>query len=158
MQCSLEPLRQHCVGFWLVQCYPKSIKTTLHRIFFLNKVVWSLSGNISYSFQLWNVFSRVLRQQWTGFFLMQCCLEPLRQHYIEVLSVQCCPDSIKKHCTGFFLIQTCLQPLRQHCIKFWPVQCCPKGIKTTFHRIFSCAMLSGAFQNLKTLNFSAWIM
>ena len=28
---------------------------------------------------------------------------------------------------------------------FLPVECCPKSIKTTLIRIFSCAMLSGAF-------------
>ena len=33
MQCCLEPLGQHCIGFWPVHCCPKSIKTTLNRIF-----------------------------------------------------------------------------------------------------------------------------
>ena len=31
------------------------------------------------------------------------------------------------------------------CNSFLPVECCPKSIKTTLIRIFSCAMLSGAF-------------
>ena len=33
MQSFLESLRQHYIGFSAVQCYPKSIKTTMNRIF-----------------------------------------------------------------------------------------------------------------------------
>ena len=33
MQSCLERLEQHCIGFSAVQCYPKSIKTTLDKIF-----------------------------------------------------------------------------------------------------------------------------
>ena len=33
----------------------------------------------------------------------------------------------------------------KHCIGLWPVQCCSKSIKTTLYRIFSYAMLFGAF-------------
>ena len=46
MQCCLEPLGQHCIEFWPVQCCPKSITTTLNRIFFLCIVVWSLKDDI----------------------------------------------------------------------------------------------------------------
>ena len=42
-------------------------------------------------------------------------------------------------------MQSCLEPLRQDYIEFSDVQCCPKSIKTKLHRIFSYAMLSGAF-------------
>ena len=34
MQSCLEPLGQHCIGFWPVQCCPMSIKAKLHRFFF----------------------------------------------------------------------------------------------------------------------------
>ena len=33
VQCCLESLRQHCLGYLLAQCCPKSIKITLNRIF-----------------------------------------------------------------------------------------------------------------------------
>ena len=33
MQNCLEPLGQHCKGLSVVQCYPNSTKTTLHKIF-----------------------------------------------------------------------------------------------------------------------------
>ena len=33
MQCCLEHLGQHCIGFSAVECHPKSMKTTLHKIF-----------------------------------------------------------------------------------------------------------------------------
>ena len=77
----LEPLGQHCTGFLPVQCCPKSIKTTLNRIFSLCKIVWSLS-DIAQGFDLCNVVPRVLRQHCTKFFLIQYCMEPLRQHCI----------------------------------------------------------------------------
>ena len=35
MQCCLEPPRKHCIEFWPVQCYAKSIKTTLDRFFLM---------------------------------------------------------------------------------------------------------------------------
>ena len=38
MQCCLEPLGQYCIGFWPVKCYPKSIKTILHRISFYKRL------------------------------------------------------------------------------------------------------------------------
>ena len=44
-KCCLYALGQHYIRFWPVQCYPKSIKTTLNRIF-LRSVAWSLKDNI----------------------------------------------------------------------------------------------------------------
>ena len=43
-------------------------------------------------------------------------------------------------------MQSCLEPFGQHSIEFPAVQCYLKGIKTTLDRIFSYAMLSGAFR------------
>ena len=37
-----------------------------------------------------------------------------------------------------------LEPLRQHCKGFSALQSCPRNIKTTLHRIFPFAKLSGA--------------
>ena len=48
-------------------------------------------------------------------------------------------------------MQCCLEPLGQYLIRFLPVQCCPKNIQAALQWILSCAMLSGASQNLKTL-------
>ena len=33
MHCCLEPRRQHFIGYLPVQCYPRSTKTTLNKIF-----------------------------------------------------------------------------------------------------------------------------
>ena len=68
MQCCLEPLGQHCIGFCPVQCCPNSIKTTLNRIFFLSSVAWTLSDNLAQGFDLFNVDQRVLRKHCTGVF------------------------------------------------------------------------------------------
>ena len=39
MQCCLEPLGQHCIGFLPMQCCPKSIKTVLRKIHELNTLI-----------------------------------------------------------------------------------------------------------------------
>ena len=95
VKCFLEALGKRCTRFLPVQCCPKSIKTTLNRIFFLCNVVWSQFENITQSFYLCNVVPKVLRQHWTGFFPVQCCLEALGQHCTRFLPVQRCPRSIK---------------------------------------------------------------
>ena len=38
VQCCLEPIGQHCTKFLPEQCFPKSIKTTLNRIFSCGKL------------------------------------------------------------------------------------------------------------------------
>ena len=80
MQCCLEPLRHHGIGFLPDQCCPKSIKATLHRIFYK-----MLSGASRTA--LHRVFTcTMLPQEYQDnvkqdfFFLIRCCMEPLRQH------------------------------------------------------------------------------
>ena len=75
---------------------------------------------------------------------MQYCLEPLRQHYIAFLSVQCCPKSIKTTLNRSFSYAMLSGASRATLHRVLAMQCCPKIIKTTLHRIFSDAMLSGA--------------
>ena len=137
MQCCLEPLGQHGIGFLPAQCCSKSIKWKFHRIFLCN-VIWSLSDNIAYGFDLRNVVARVLRQHCTGIFLIQSCLEPLGQHCIGLPAVQCCPKSIK---TIFFICNVVWSLLsnvaqsfdlcnvvprvsRQNCTELFFTQCC----------------------------------
>ena len=154
MPCCLEPVKQHCIEFWPVQCCLKCIKAKLHRTVFHAMLSGAYRTTLhSIYFDLCNVIPRVLRQHWAEFFLMQCCLEPLREYCIGFSAVNCCPTSIKTTLHAifsdamlsgafratlhwFFLIQSCLEPLRQHCIEFWPVQCFPKSIKNTLNRIF----------------------
>ena len=80
VQCCLEPLREHCTRnvencarLLSVQICPKKIT----------------------GFYLCNVVPRVLRQHWTGFFLVHFSLEPQGQHCLGYLLVQCCPKNIK---------------------------------------------------------------
>ena len=56
---------------------------------------------------------------------MQCCLEPLGQHCIRFLPVQCCPKSIK----------TTLNMIFSYAMLSGATQ-------TTLHAILTCAMLS----------------
>ena len=98
------------IGFFPVQCCPKSITTLLNRIF--------SCGMFSQGFYLYNVVPKVLRQHWTGFFPLQCCLEPIEQHCKKFLPVQCFPKSIKTTLNSIF-----------SCEKFSRVS------RTTLHRV-----------------------
>ena len=51
-------------------------------MFFLCNVVWSLLDNIAQGFNPRNAVPGVLRQHYTGFFLVHRCLESLGQHCI----------------------------------------------------------------------------
>ena len=114
--------------------------------------VWSFLDNIAIGFPLCNTVPRVLKQHWTQFFAVQCCLEPLRQHDTRFLHMKCCPKSITKllksiflcailcgssrivrrvlrqHWTRFFPVQYCVEPIGQHWRKFFPVKFCLKAL------------------------------
>ena len=137
MQCCLEPLP--------VQSCQKNIKAKLHRDFFMQCCLEPLG----------QYFIRCLP--------VQCCPKSIKTtlHIIFFLykfvwslsdniaqSFYLCnivPTVLRQNCRGIFLIQSFLEPLEQHCIGFSVAQCCPKSIKTTLHRNFSYATLSGAF-------------
>ena len=86
-------LRQHWTGFLPVQCFPKSIKTTLSKFFSCAMLSFRFFDNIVPSFYLCNVVPRVLTQHWTRFLPVQCYLETLAQHWTESFPVQCCKKS-----------------------------------------------------------------
>ena len=99
-----------------VPCCPNSIKTRLNKIFsyvmlsgasratlhntghyfsffmfFLRNVLCRLLDNNASGVNLCNVFPRVLRQHWTRFFPVRCCLKPQGQYCIGFLSVNIVP-------------------------------------------------------------------
>ena len=83
MQNCLEPLGQHCVGFFFL-CNVIPIVLRQHCTgFFIAESYLECLG-----FQLCNAVPRLLRQYSTEFLLMQCCLEPFGQHCIVFLTVQ----------------------------------------------------------------------
>ena len=128
-------------SFLPVQCYPKSIKTTLNRIAFcamFSGASWTtLHKFFTYAMLSQqeyedNTFSyAILRVAFwatcTRFYLWNVVLTVLGQHW-----------------TGFFLCNVVPRELRQHWTGCLLEQCCPKRIKTTLNRMFSWAMLSGA--------------
>ena len=143
MECSLGPLGQYCTRFLPVESCPKSIKTTLNRIFFcamfsganytkLDKfstcavLFQAYEDNIKRGFLLWNVLLGFLDNITLGFYMWNV-VPRILQHYR----------------TGFFHVQCCLQQIGLHCTWFLPVQCCPKSIKKTLNWIFPFGMLSG---------------
>ena len=124
MQCCLEPLGQYCIGFWPVQCYPKSIKRTLHSICSYTKLSgasWTTLHRVSSC----AIFPRVLRQICRGFFLMHCCLEPRWYYCIRFWPVQSCPKSIEANLQRIFSYAMLSGASR-----------------TTLHRVLTCAILS----------------
>ena len=132
MQCYMEPLGQHCIGFCPVQCCLKSIKRTLNKIF-----SYEMLSGAPWGFDLCNVVPRVLRQhdiEQEFFFFLHCCLEPQEQHYI-----------------GFLLVQCYLEPLVQNYAGFLSAQYCPKSISCTgktFHRKTICSVVFEASDNI----------
>ena len=130
-------------GFHLCNVFPR-VLGNIEQNFLLCIDVWTLKEIIAFCVYLCNVVSGVLRQHWTGFFSMHCCLEPRWQHFIGYLPVQCYPSRTKTTLNKIFPVQRCLEPLGQHCTRFLLMLCCPKSIEITLIRDFSCAMLSGA--------------
>ena len=124
----LEPLGQHKTKFLTVKCCPKCIKITLNRIVFLCNALWSLSDNIALSFCPCNFLPRVLRQHWTRFLAVQCCLGPPGQHSTKLLPVQIYPKSIKTIFNRIF---------------FYAML--PGAFWATLHKVFTCAMLSQGY-------------
>ena len=92
---SLESLGQYYTEFLPAQCCPKGITTFLNRIFSCEMFPGGSWKTLHKFFYLYNVVPKVLRQHWTGFFFVQCCLEPIGQHCTRFLPVQYCPKGIK---------------------------------------------------------------
>ena len=93
MQCHLESQGQHCLGYLLVQCCSKSIKTTLNRIFscaLLSGASW---------ITLHKVFACIMLAQWLtdNFYeennLYKVVSTIMGQHCIGALPSQCCANT-----------------------------------------------------------------
>ena len=91
----MEPLGQHCTRFLPVQCCPKSIKTTLIKIFFLGNIVSSLLNNTAQGFYLFNVSLWLRYNFYEENNLCNAVLTMLGQHYIGILSSQCCLNTFE---------------------------------------------------------------
>ena len=171
MQNCLESIRQHCPGFWPVQCCPRSIKAKWHRIFFyamLSGAFWTILYRV-----LLSNYSRGSRKQCVRKNPVQIVLILLRKHCTAGNPMQCCTRGSRQLCTRtnrillhkvltcvkfsqkywdkfrrLFLMQCCLEPLGQHGIGFLPVQCCPNNIKVILHRIFLCNVIWSLSDNI----------
>ena len=139
--CTRRVLRQHYTEFFLCKVVSslsdniawsfglcmlsqESIKTKLHKIFSYG----NLSGASSttwYRVLTCVMLSQNIKTNCTGFFLIQCCLEPLRQYCIGFCPVQCCPKGIK---------------ITLH--RFCPDANLSGASRTTLNRVLTCAMLS----------------
>ena len=125
-----------------MQCFLKSIKTTLNGIFFVHIVVWSLSDNITNGFNLCNVVQRVLKTTLNN--ILSCGLlsktsrTTLHRVFIYVIPQeyhllgQHCTGkpyvllSLRQHGTRKILFSVVLILFGQHCIGKNPVKCCPR--------------------------------
>ena len=120
--------RPNCTGFFYTMLLGAS-RTALHRVFTCTMLSQEYYSNIKQDFFLYNVVWSHSDNIASDFDLCNVISRVLRPHS-----------------TGFFLIQSFLEPFGRHSTEFSAVQCYLKGIKTTLDRIFSYAMLSGAFQ------------
>ena len=99
MRCCPRGPSQYCIIKNQVQICLNDLGTTLHR---------SIPEEIFHSMLL------ACSDELSGFFPVQCCLEPLGRHYIEFFSMKCCPRSIKKTLNRIFPMQCCAKSIRQH--------------------------------------------
>ena len=77
----------------------------------------------------------VFRRHCTGFFPVQCSLEPLKQ-YCGFFLCNIVPGVLRQHCTGFFL---CMLSVAS---------------RTTLHRVLTCAILFQRYWDNNDQNFS----
>ena len=126
---------------------PKSIKRRLHR------VVWSLSCLKPYkklSRASWTTLHKVfscamfpqVKQFCTGFFLMHCCLEPLRYYCMRFWPVQNCLKSIETKLQRILSYAMLSGASLTTCHRVFT--CFRSSIKAKLHRIFSYTKLCGA--------------
>ena len=108
---------QHCTGIFLVQCWPRQIKTALYRSFSCENM------SVCSGPTLYKLFSRAMLSHkyldnidWTIFL---CNVVPAR-------SIQ--------HCIGYFPHKSCLLAMGQHFTGDFFVQCWPRQIQTTLHK------------------------
>ena len=82
MQCCLEPFGQHCIEFLTCAISSQEYQGKIAQDFLYAMLSGASRTALHRVFYLCNVVPRVLRQHCTRFFLIQCCLEPLRQRCI----------------------------------------------------------------------------
>ena len=94
MKCCLEFLRQHCIRFWPVQCWPKSIKTTLNR-FFIQCCLGGASWTSLHRILIYAIFPKSIKTTLNRIFScpMLSGASPITLH--RAWPMQCCSQSIK---------------------------------------------------------------
>ena len=124
MQCCMESQGQHYIRFVPCNVVPGALRQHFTLLFPVQYYLEPL-GQHRTRFYLCNSVPRVVSRQYrTIFFSAHCCREPLRQHGLKFLPVQCCLKSIKT-----ILNWICCSAMlsRASC--------------TTLHEVFTCAML-----------------
>ena len=77
-----------------MQCCPKSIKTTLNRIFLVQCCLEPF-GEYCTRFLPMQYFPKSIKTILSKMFSVQCCQKVLGKHCTSLLPVQCCPKRIK---------------------------------------------------------------
>ena len=143
MQCCLERLGQHCLGFSAVKSCPKSITPTLHRIFFL--CLESLGQHCigfltlqcrpkSIKTTLHRIFSytKLPGASRATLYRVSICAMLSKEYYNNIAQdfflykvVWSISGNIAQ---GFQLCNVVQRVLRQHCTRFFLMQCCLKPL------------------------------
>ena len=137
-----------------MQCCPKSIKTTLNRIFSCKMLSQEHQGKIEQDYLPVKFCPKSIN---TTLNTISSCamfsgdsLTTLRKVFTCAMVTQeykyniekdfflnnVVPRVLRQHLTGFFPVQCFLETLGQNCAKFLPVPWCPKSTNTTLKRIF----------------------
>ena len=145
IQYCLEPQGQHCLGYLLVQCCPKSIKTTLSKIFscaMLSETSWVTLHKVFTCAMLAHCQQTTFLSKKT-YIYNAVSIKP-GQHCIWTLYSQCCSNTsettLRRKITGEMLALTTWSSIRwkitiynvvliclsQHCTRKWLVHFDPQ--------------------------------
>ena len=147
MQCCLEPLGQYCIGFWPVQCYPKSNKTTLHRICSYTKLSgasWTTLHRVSSC----AIFPKSIKTNLQRIFSYALLLGTSRILLHKVLTCSKLSQEYWDKISEDFSYAMLSRASRTTWQGFLPVQCCPKSIKAKLHRTFWCNVIWSLSNNM----------
>ena len=137
VQICLWTVGQHYKGNFIVQCWLRQIKTTLHRL---------LSSENSCCYYQVKMFLSIyvsicmpLGQHCRSNFLYNVAIDVFKQHWLDICNVV--PSLSIQHCIGYFPHQSCLLAMDQHWTGKTLHAMLSKRLQTTLHRKNSWSML-----------------
>ena len=123
MQCCLEHLGQHCMGFWTVQCCLKSIRAKLHRIFYMQCCLEPLG------------------QHCIGYLPVQRCPKSIKARLHRIFFNAKLSGASRTTLHRVFTCVMLCQEYQDNIKQDFCYTMLSGATQMTFHRILTCAML-----------------